>query len=87
MNFALLDKWLWRLGDGSEGLWWQLLLTKYVVQRDSWELKEALCKNSAFWKGILKLYGEHQVQSGFRGEDLFSGLTHGWAIHRWQCNS
>lgn len=29
MNAALIRKWLWRLGDGSAGIWKQVLVSKY----------------------------------------------------------
>lgn len=31
INKALLGKWLWRLGDNSQGLWRQIIVDKYRV--------------------------------------------------------
>lgn len=40
MNLALLGKWLWRLGNDSEGLWKQLLAGKYGVSRNGWDVQD-----------------------------------------------
>eukprot|EP00268_Persea_americana_P033450 TRINITY_DN3312_c0_g1_i6.p1 TRINITY_DN3312_c0_g1~~TRINITY_DN3312_c0_g1_i6.p1 ORF type:complete len:225 (-),score=29.21 TRINITY_DN3312_c0_g1_i6:634-1308(-) len=53
MNQALLGKWLWRLGDESEGQWRLVVLEKYGNQKDGWEVQVAAYKYSAIWKGII----------------------------------
>ena len=52
MNHALLGKWLWWLGNETEGLWRQLVLAKYGRIREGWEIKERNYKASTIWKGI-----------------------------------
>ena len=61
-NLALLGKWLWKIGDGSEALWKQLLFSKYGTSRDGWEVRDPMprwevrdpmLRYSAIWKGIL----------------------------------
>lgn len=34
VNVALLGKWLWRIKDDSDGLWKQILSSKYNIQRN-----------------------------------------------------
>ena len=34
MNKALLGKWLWRVGNSTQGLWRRILINKYKVGRD-----------------------------------------------------
>eukprot|EP00268_Persea_americana_P060859 TRINITY_DN7630_c0_g1_i4.p1 TRINITY_DN7630_c0_g1~~TRINITY_DN7630_c0_g1_i4.p1 ORF type:complete len:129 (-),score=20.04 TRINITY_DN7630_c0_g1_i4:855-1241(-) len=55
MDQALLGKWLWRLGDESVGLWKQLLIGKYSISRNGWDVHDVLDKASAIWKGILSV--------------------------------
>lgn len=55
INNALLGKWLWRIGHDSEGLWRQVLLAKYPVERDGWDIHTAVSRQSAFWKGICSV--------------------------------
>ena len=52
LNQALLGKWLWRLGDESEGLWRNILLAKYKVRRNGWDISTPPQRCSNFWKGI-----------------------------------
>ena len=55
MDEALLGKWLWRLGEYSEGLWRKVLLAKYGNQRDGWEITDNRYKFSPLWKGITSV--------------------------------
>ena len=55
MNQALLGKWLWRMGDGMDGLWREVLDRKYSLPRRGWDIQEAPTKSSAIWKGILSV--------------------------------
>lgn len=52
MNQALLGKWLWRLGNETEGLRRQLVLAKYGRIREGWEIKKRNYKELAIWKGF-----------------------------------
>ena len=60
-------KWLWRLGDGSQGLWRDVLLAKYRGFRDGWDFHYAPYKTT--WKWITSVQEEfkrnlkHQVGS------------------------
>lgn len=38
MNEALLGKWLWHVGEEFNGLWKEVLCSKYGVSRGGWEL-------------------------------------------------
>ena len=55
MNRALLGKWLWRLGNESEGLWRDILLAKYGGSRDGWDFHHASYRSSNIWKGITSV--------------------------------
>ena len=55
MNQSLLGMWLWRIGEGSDGLWRQVLDWKYSVPRNGWELQDAHKKSSAIWRGFLSV--------------------------------
>lgn len=55
MNQALRGKWLWRLGDESEGLWRQLVMAKYGRVKDSWDVQDDNYKSSAIWKHITSV--------------------------------
>eukprot|EP00268_Persea_americana_P001290 TRINITY_DN10388_c0_g2_i3.p1 TRINITY_DN10388_c0_g2~~TRINITY_DN10388_c0_g2_i3.p1 ORF type:complete len:137 (+),score=20.28 TRINITY_DN10388_c0_g2_i3:878-1288(+) len=72
MNQALLGKWLWRIGDGSQGLWRQVLEKKYKLPRHGWDVQDPPWNSSAIWKGILSVKGlfmeniRYQIGSGER---------------------
>lgn len=53
LNATLLGKWLWRLGDGSASLWKQLLIYKYDISRNGWDVWSATPCCFGLWKGIL----------------------------------
>lgn len=53
MNQALLDKWLWRIGERGDSLWKQVLVAKYKVLRDGWEIQNPNYQSSNLWKGIV----------------------------------
>lgn len=55
MNQALLGKWLWRVGSESESLWRQLIVSKYSIKREGWEVESGVYKYSAIWKGICSV--------------------------------
>ena len=55
MNQALLGKWLWRIRDGSQGLWRQVLERKYNLLRHGWDAQDSPWNSSAIWKGILSV--------------------------------
>ena len=37
-NLALLGKWLWKIGEGTEGLWKQVIFSKYDISGDGWQV-------------------------------------------------
>lgn len=55
MNQAFLGKWLWRLRDGSDSLWRDIVLAKYKVGRNGWDTKRASYRHSSLWKGIMSV--------------------------------
>jgi hypothetical protein len=69
MNIALMLKWIWKLYQGAEGLWVDLLKAKYLGERDFFA-SENPSKGSQFWtslqklKWYFKLDARHHVQSG-----------------------
>lgn len=52
MNQALLCKCLWRLGKDSDGLWRSILIDKYKVRRNGWDMSPPSQMCCTFWKGI-----------------------------------
>ena len=53
LNSALLGKWLWRIGDETEGLWKEVISTKYDISRNGWFVQDPSTCSSGLWKGIL----------------------------------
>lgn len=54
LNQVLLGKWLWRLGEG-DNLCRQIILTKYKVDGDGWDVSRLSYRQSALWKGIISV--------------------------------
>eukprot|EP00268_Persea_americana_P040392 TRINITY_DN40104_c1_g2_i1.p1 TRINITY_DN40104_c1_g2~~TRINITY_DN40104_c1_g2_i1.p1 ORF type:complete len:152 (+),score=10.55 TRINITY_DN40104_c1_g2_i1:316-771(+) len=52
MNRALLGKWLWNIGEHSNSLWRQLVMAKYTVKRNGWEVSGPSYRFSGIWRGI-----------------------------------
>lgn len=52
-NLALLGRWSWRIGDGSEALWKQLIVSNFGIPRDGWEVRDQMPRYSTIWKGNL----------------------------------
>ena len=52
---ALLGKWLWRLGDGQDGLWKKIVMVKYNVTRDGWDTQRTKPSRSRFWRDLLSV--------------------------------
>jgi hypothetical protein len=69
MNIALLLKWIWKLYQGAEGLWVDILKAKYLGDRDVFA-HETPWKGSQFWSALqkvkwyFKLGARHHVQNG-----------------------
>lgn len=55
MNNALLGKWLWRIGDDTNSLWKQIIVAKYGVKRDRWDVDGPLNRCLSIWKGITSV--------------------------------
>ena len=53
VNKALLGKWLWRIGESYQGLWRQILISKYKLDDDGWCVPGQMFKATGFWKSIL----------------------------------
>jgi hypothetical protein len=71
MNIALMVKWIWKLYQGAEGLWADLIRAKYLRGRDLYT-GEVPTHGSQFWNAIqkvkwhFKLGAKHSVRSGRR---------------------
>jgi hypothetical protein len=69
MNIALMLKWIWKLYQGAEGLWADLIRAKYLGDRDIFS-REVPVQGSQFWKAIqkikwlFKLGAKHKVHNG-----------------------
>ena len=74
-NQALLGKWLWSIGGGTDGLWRQVLEKKYGLPRNGWDLLDLPNKSSTIWRGILSvkklLMDNIKYQSGTGERILF----------------
>ena len=66
MNRALLGKWLWRLGNESEGLWRDMMLAKYGGSRDGWDFHYASYRSSNIWKGITSVQEDFKRNLKYR---------------------
>ena len=53
MNKSLIGKWLWRLGNSVQGLWRQIIVDKYKVQRKGWYIPNLHYKASGIWKSAF----------------------------------
>jgi hypothetical protein len=53
MNECLLVKWIWKIAQGSEGLWYKTIKTKYMHGDSFWRSKRKGV--SQFWKGLHKI--------------------------------
>jgi hypothetical protein len=69
MNIALMVKWVWKLYQGAEGLWADLLRAKYLGDNDIFSPRVPT-QGSQFWSSIqklkwyFKLGARHQVHDG-----------------------
>lgn len=70
MNSTLLDKWMWRLGDSSEGLWKSMLIDKYSLVSNGWRVSLVSRRSSSFWRSISSVFGVSKANIRYR---LFSG--------------
>jgi hypothetical protein len=68
MNICLLVKWIWRLYDGEQGLWADIIRNKYLRDKDL--LLDTHRTGSQLWiaiqklKHLFKLGAKHLVQNG-----------------------
>lgn len=85
MNQALLGKWLWRLSEEGDNLWFKEVAMKYGVSREGWDSSGPSFPFSGLWKGIMLVKESFdaniKVWSG-DGKRSFFGQTHGWGIPR-----
>jgi hypothetical protein len=71
MNTTLMLKWIWKLYQGADGLWADLIRAKYLGDRDLFA-SEVPTQGSQFWKAIqkvkwlFKLGARHLVRNGKR---------------------
>jgi hypothetical protein len=68
MNTCLMDRWVWRLYGGENGLWADIIRGKYLQDRDIWV--DPPSPGSQFWralqkiKSVLRLGAKHRVGNG-----------------------
>lgn len=55
MNQALLGKWLWRIREDTDNLWRQIILAKYGLGRDGWDISGPSYRYSGSWKGLVSI--------------------------------
>ncbi|XP_071680146.1 uncharacterized protein [Lolium perenne] len=71
MNIALMVKWIWKLYQGAEGLWADLIRAKYLQGRDLYA-GGVPTHGSQFWNAIqkikwhFKMGAKHRVRNGRR---------------------
>lgn len=53
VNCALLEKWLWRLGEDGNALWKQPCIAKYNIHNDGWYILLIQYGASSIWKSVL----------------------------------
>ena len=54
-NIALLGKWIWRLGYEKQGLWKEVLDSKYGGWRDLRSQRKR-CTNSLWWRDLKEVW-------------------------------
>ena len=84
MNICLLCKWIWKI-ENEEGLWQQLIRSKYLHTYSLAHVKLKL-SHSHFWSGLLKvrdLFSAFVEKSLVMGRELGSGRIAGWGIKPW----
>ncbi|XP_068497985.1 uncharacterized protein [Phaseolus vulgaris] len=81
-NVALLGKWIWRLGSDKDGLWKEILVSKYGGWRSLRE-EEKSSRCSLWWKDLKKVWVLEGWGSSFEegiswkvgdGNDLYQAL-------------
>lgn len=55
MNHARLGKWLWRIGEDGDSLRKQVIIAKYGVLRNGWDIQSPTYHSSRIWRGILSV--------------------------------
>ncbi|GLT66338.1 hypothetical protein SLA2020_387060 [Shorea laevis] len=90
-NWALLGKWWFRLGDGVESLWKQVLRAKYYGGKEIVDITAVDCwQVSKIWGDIIRLGGiserlRHMLVKGFRWE-VGNGRRVGFWRDIWVCD-
>lgn len=54
MNQALLGKWLWQIEDDNVTLWKWVIMPKYVVKRNGWDIADPSPRRLGVWRGIAE---------------------------------
>lgn len=54
-NNALLGKWLQRIGKDADSLWKNVILEKYDVRREGWDVEGPSYCFSNLWKGVVSI--------------------------------
>ena len=69
VNNSLLGKWLWRIGEPTQGLWCQILIQKYKGGNNGWDVPSRISNASGFWKSILSVKEDFIRQIHYRVHD------------------
>lgn len=78
MNLAILGKWLSRVGEEEDSLWKSVLLAKYGILKNDWDIQKPNYRASRLWRGILssKEAFPHNVKFKLRsGDTIFRGYN------------
>ena len=90
VNQALLGKWIWRIGEDSEGLWHQVLASKHGFSRDGWDVQECSYKALSIWRGIMSAKESFMEQIRYRvgtGDGILFWLDNWIGDGHWLLNS
>lgn len=69
VNQALLGKWLWRLREEGDSLWFKVVAAKYGVSRGGWDLGGPSYHFFGLWRGIMSVKNSFETNIKFRLED------------------
>lgn len=69
VNKALLQKWLWRVREPGQGLWKNILISKYKLSSDGWCVLNLAYKVSGLWTSVLPVKDDFVKQIQYTVHD------------------
>lgn len=69
----------WRLGEGEDRLWRQIIMAKYKVDRDGWDVHSLSYQQSALWRGVISVK-DSLIQDRIRRQNHVLA----WRVSWWQ---